>query len=413
MLQERSVAFIKTSEVQPCDVTWSPLGWNATGATTPEPDWTKEPTYQAGVIFQRVGAPIIIILGLVGNTLSLLVMVQEHNRRISACLYMGALAVLDNGALLTLAFLWTVTEFVAYPWSPAGCRIWVFIVFITTGGSAITISLVTLDRCIAVRFPLRSLVFCTPRRARVTLTMTLVCLGVFYIPLAIMSEAPDGKVCAAFAAGDENSPGLRVASIALSWVNLIVVSILPFILILTMNILIIKAVRERSVFVARFNNMASYSTQVAYGSTLQNVREAVRTQQVSRNRQIRVMLLTVSFAYLIITFPISVRVVVYNFVDYKRSAGAYGVFVLLYNVLNILLYSNNAINFYLYCITGSKFRQDLKNLFVKKKEIYEIRNRSSDDERVVNTISTASTTTDLTLQDMPHLNPDTVTHTSM
>ena len=41
----------------------------------------------------------------VGNTLSFLVMVQPHNRHISCCVYMAALAVSDNAVVLVTATL--------------------------------------------------------------------------------------------------------------------------------------------------------------------------------------------------------------------------------------------------------------------------------------------------------------------
>ena len=64
------------------------------------------------------------------------------------------------------------------------------------------------------------------------------------------------------------------------------------------------------------------------------------------------MLLTVSFAFIILTSPI---VITYSITEDPPH--------LLYGVTVILQYLNHSMNGVLYCISGSRFRQELKNLF--------------------------------------------------
>ena len=40
--------------------------------------------------------PVLIPIGLVGNTLSFLVMIKPNNRKMSTCIYMAAISVNDN-----------------------------------------------------------------------------------------------------------------------------------------------------------------------------------------------------------------------------------------------------------------------------------------------------------------------------
>ena len=40
--------------------------------------------------------PILIPMGLVGNTLSFLVMIKPNNRKISTCIYMAAISINDS-----------------------------------------------------------------------------------------------------------------------------------------------------------------------------------------------------------------------------------------------------------------------------------------------------------------------------
>ena len=64
-----------------------------------------------------------------------------------------------------------------------------------------------------------------------------------------------------------------------------------------------------------------------------------------------VMLLTVSFAFIFLTTPICIYI----------SIG--GLPRMVHSVATILHHLNHGINGVLYCITGSRFRQELKNLF--------------------------------------------------
>ena len=66
-----------------------------------------------------------------------------------------------------------------------------------------------------------------------------------------------------------------------------------------------------------------------------------------------VMLLTVSFAFVILTGPICIH----NLLHHKNPPR------LLYGVTVILQYLNHSINGVLYCITGSRFRHELMDLF--------------------------------------------------
>ena len=66
-----------------------------------------------------------------------------------------------------------------------------------------------------------------------------------------------------------------------------------------------------------------------------------------------VMLLTVHFAFIILTAPISIA---FSIMD-DPPVMAYGVTILL-------LYLNHSINGVLYSISGSRFRHELKNLFL-------------------------------------------------
>ena len=54
------------------------------------------------------------------------------------------------------------------------------------------------------------------------------------------------------------------------------------------------------------------------------------------------------------------------FVDYTKSPHSFAGFHLFYNIAHKLFYTNYGINFYLYVISGQKFRSDVISLFRRR-----------------------------------------------
>ena len=71
---------------------------------------SKYTTFKIGMALHRYYLPVVVVTGLVGNILSLAVMVKSHNRRISCCVYMAALAVTDSCSLLMGGYYWLCTD---------------------------------------------------------------------------------------------------------------------------------------------------------------------------------------------------------------------------------------------------------------------------------------------------------------
>ena len=66
--------------------------------------------------------PILAPIGLVGNTLSFLVMIKPINRKISTCIYMAAISVNDNLIMLLALHNWFVSTQHIFVWQVAQCK---------------------------------------------------------------------------------------------------------------------------------------------------------------------------------------------------------------------------------------------------------------------------------------------------
>ena len=81
----------------------------------------------------------------------------------------------------------------------------------------------------------------------------------------------------------------------------------------------------------------------------------------STESQVTIMLLLVTAFFLVLMLPTYIRYVYTQFVK-LNTPFKYTGFVLFFEISQKLYNTNNAINFFLYCISGKKFRNDLKDI---------------------------------------------------
>ena len=83
----------------------------------------------------------------------------------------------------------------------------------------------------------------------------------------------------------------------------------------------------------------------------------------SSEKQIIIMLLLVTFGFLILMTPSYCMTLYTLFVDVSSSPKLYAGFFLFLSIGQKTYFTNFGINFYLYVISGHKFRSDLLRLF--------------------------------------------------
>ena len=83
----------------------------------------------------------------------------------------------------------------------------------------------------------------------------------------------------------------------------------------------------------------------------------------AKDAQLTAMLLLVSFMLAVLALPQYIRYTAYMVVDFTTSPQAFATFHLLYHITNKLYFTNNAVNFFLYCLGGCRFRRDVCRIF--------------------------------------------------
>ncbi len=197
--------------------------------------------YQIGGFIHMIYFPILVPLGMVGNSLSAWIMSRPHNRRFGFCIYMGVLAITDNIMLLIALYYWMITVPLknyhhALSDSECGFCAYLFQVFSTYG--IFCLVAMSFNRYLAVCKPLKAHMICTPRKAKRILIIVFVIDLVYSLPYCFYSHLLNGEYCVPFSTKDT----FTFVYVPLNMFTNIVV---PFVAILIMNILIIRIIRKR------------------------------------------------------------------------------------------------------------------------------------------------------------------------
>lgn len=288
-------------------------------------------------------SPIIFILGLGGNILTLAVMCRKRMRGTTTSVYMPVMAVFDTLALSfgIIPEWFKACGFIVFrEIHPAICKLGKF-GFYTTSDTAIwVLVLFTVDRFVAVCFPLQKTRICVPRRSKIACAVVFALsvvknLHVFWTRGAEYNSS--GQLVTN--CGKTNPASQAFESLYRPWMALVLISIIPFCILLVCNSVIIWTLTR-----SRFVQMRQMEATTDRSQTF---------------KQTTMMCLSVSFVFLICVIP-SIVVLIGKPHWTKTPNYAYEV---AKAVSNQLAYFNHSVNFFLYCMTGQKFRSELVAMF--------------------------------------------------
>ena len=124
--------------------------------------------------------PIVFSVGTVGNTLSFLVFVFSHVRRLSSSVYLAALAISDTGFLLCVFVSWANNIGIHWFHQPGLCQTFVYCTYIFSFLSVWYVVAFTVERYIAVCLPFQRQNMCTSKRAKIVVFTLLALASILY-----------------------------------------------------------------------------------------------------------------------------------------------------------------------------------------------------------------------------------------
>ena len=311
----------------------------------------KAETYMAFKIadyLSKYWFPFLVPIGWFGNTLSFLVMTKPNNRNMSTCIYMAGISVNDNVMMCLALHHWLVSGIRIHDWVQVECEIIAFLVLITLQNTTYQVLAMTMDKYIAIKWPHKAATYSTPKRAKITVVGIYICSVTYNIPNIFMSNLI-GNECLAYVTGG-------VIAKVYSWLTFVVNAVIPFALLIYMNTVIIQKVRHSR---KKFGNKDSFVDNKGHGENTANQRR--QKSMKNAENQLTKMLLLVTTLFLILMIPGYFRFLYLSFVMMNTPSG-YADLKLLFHITHKLYNTNNGINFFLYCISGQKFRNDLKGI---------------------------------------------------
>ena len=332
-------------------------------------------------VFWQIVPPFILLFGIFGNVM-IIVICRRADVMSSMSVYFVTLAVSD---LLSL-FLNVFNEWVHYTFDidfmslhTLACKLIIFFIYVSGVLSAWILVAMTVQRAVCVLWPHRADILCSARNSKaIALTMILfimilhchVLYGhdmVYSSNTHMTTTTPDilhdpTHTSSSYDInfkGDKNEVAVCVLISEYvgfyfsvwSWVDLLIFSVLPWLCLVVSNSVLLWTL-----------NVSIRQAQHSLGSA-HTLGFSDRKKQVS---SMTVTLFAVSMAFIVLTLPMSFIQVLgfYYYVvgslDYYHKSEV----IAQFNEIALALYeTNTAVNFYLYCLTGSKFRKQLKRAF--------------------------------------------------
>ena len=331
-------------------------------------EYAMEPFEQFVQYVNTYFIPVLVVIGLIGNIVSVIVFFCTYLKNLSLGIHLAALALSDSGFLMALFITWLESVGFKVFDKPGWCQSVVYATYVCSFLSVWVVASYTVERYIAICHPLKRPDMCTPARAKMVVSgLTLGCLLVYICTFWSTGVVTigDQHYCVAL-------PDYRKVNTVLTYADTTITLIIPFLLILGLNI---KITHKIAYFYAKRSRHPSRSRAAYHRNAQSQSQSQPRASRpghctLGYRAQIKITkaLLMISSIFLVINLPsyvVRLRIFILSIVNkqYQVTQNEY----LIQQLLQVLYYTGFAINFFLYHFCCKKFKNAFRRLCWKWK----------------------------------------------
>ena len=280
--------------------------------------------------------------GILANFLVLLVIILTSLRTSVFMNLIMYLAIVDTMFLFSVIhFLRGIFGELLIKPSLLYCRLTIFCIYVTGIVSSWVTVLISLERYIAIFYPFKVHIYCTKKRMLVAFIIIsfLACTSqiplFFTCSLVFIDQQPR---CLGFVSD-------TLIDMISTFFHFMISSILPLIIITVLNVILIRQIQVQSAFRARSQGQQSVSTSS------------------TKHLSLFAMMVSLCVVFGVTSLPGTILIIVNHLCKVTTGSRCIVIGGWLYHILFILTDINHCVNFFLYCLTGSVFRQALFQLF--------------------------------------------------
>ncbi|XP_053382278.1 cysteinyl leukotriene receptor 1-like [Mercenaria mercenaria] len=323
----------------------------------------KHPIVYFSQRFYAYVTPIIFTVGLFGNIMSLSVFLTKNLRNMSASRYLSALSIADMSTLIFYVFGEWLRRGLKYI-SPGikisfldtegVCQIWLYLNYFSRFMSAWLIVCFTCERFIGVCMPLRRRNLGTLKETTKIISALTVVAAVIVSYKPFLSDVHTIRTRTSCA----SKKNYVYESFVLDSIYALLITFVPFIVITTLNVLIVRRLIIRN----------------------RRQKHNLITEESHIRLEFTFILLAISIFFIAFNLPffatwfrnfVHSHFLYPNETNIESDKGSVDYWIGVLLITRTIFYMNYCINFFLYSFTGAYFRKELKGLFFTTYQKYD------------------------------------------
>jgi hypothetical protein len=325
-----------------------------------------------------------LILGTIANILSIIVFTRREMRKFSSFFYFAVL----NAVNLAVLYVTLIRVIMDYNFKTDvrrlnlfTCKLHVFLTYFLGHLSSLLLCTISIDRVISVMFLKKAKEFCTPRTA-LYVTIGLITFNFFLSSHFLIFESgyinnisEEENMLPNYNNQSMNNSRYEIRQEVVCetrngtiyndlvqnlWkiIDMSIYAFIPFIIMLICSVIIIFRVAQQSKkFENKKKKTANKSEKKISGQTIATQSNQSRSNDdkfSSRTRNLALMLIPVNVLFLMFLAPVVITIYIYHRLSEDQLTLA---------IVELLSYCNFTLNFFIYFLTSSKFREEFFKFF--------------------------------------------------